>query len=92
MPDTQSQDVGLYNASAPALAVGQYGTLEDLLKVTAGLTTQSGDGKVSLSGNTTAEAWYELEGKVKAATTKLGEVNDAFQREIKSLRDRKSVV
>ncbi|MEV0679410.1 hypothetical protein AB0I60_23090 [Actinosynnema sp. NPDC050436] len=86
MPDTEIQDVGLFNSSAPALAVEQYGTVAELTEVAAGLIGRDG-ARVSLSGNPTAEAWYELEERVDAATKRLGDVNQAFQREIKSLQD-----
>jgi uncharacterized protein YukE len=39
----------------------------------------------SLSGNTTAEAWYRLEEQVNTATRKLGEVNKAFDQEIRAV-------
>src|SRR5262249_2411119 len=84
MPDAKSQDVGLYNASAPALAVGQYSTVDALNDVTAGLTSQN-SGRASLSSNHTADAWYQLEEKINKAVERLAGVNDEFLRQIKAM-------
>jgi uncharacterized protein YukE len=87
MAESQIQDVGLYNASSPPLDPQAYPTLNDLVDVTAGLVVSKDGAQASLSGNTTAEAWYRLETQMNAATKKLGEVNDAISKEIKSLYD-----
>src|SRR6476469_9436669 len=88
MADSEIQDVGIYNASAPPLDPMGYSTLGALVDVTSGLVvTGGGNDAASLSSNTTAEAWYRLETQMNSATKKLGEVNDAVAREIKSLND-----
>src|SRR3954447_15260396 len=82
--------VGAYNQSAPAFDPKRYDTYEELLGVVKEIifTANTGGGVMgSLSSSDPAEAWYDLEFDVKAATTRLGEVNEKFAAEIKNMRD-----
>ena len=71
-------------ASPPEWDINQYQSWPALDGAVSDITHNGGD-QSDLSHNASAEGWYELESKLKDAVGKLGDANEAFQKEYSAL-------
>ena len=87
-----ARDPGSLNEVPPQLTAGENDTFEELTRLVARIVLQDDGSIPDLSSHKLAEQWYRLESEMNKAVSALNDMNDGFEKAIKSLRDQFSGV